>query len=383
MSVADPFARVAASGTDPQLLARVVARLLGPRGDPRTVAREVVQRGERGTDERSALLAAVAPDPGPAGRAAAATVAGQWVQLGVHAAVVGDTTYPRRLAAGWPATGGPLLLAWRGPASGVPDTPAVAIVGARRASGYGTGVAAWLAAAAAAAGVLVVSGGAIGIDAAAHGAAADRTSVVLGSGHAVGYPKAHARPGGLFDHILDAGGWLLSELPPDAPPRPANVLARNRIVAGLVDAVVVVEGGERSGSLRTAECAAERGVAVLAVPGDVRAPGSAAPHRLLAEGAAPCTGPADLLDAVGVSAPESADDGDKVVSVLPPDVHAVLARRWPRPVRLDELAAGAGIPVARLLAVVTRARVAGEVAESPDGVRLSRDANRPRGRRRT
>ncbi len=116
--------------------------------------------------------------------------------------------------------------------------------------------------------------------------------------------------------------------------------ARNRIVAALADVVVVVEGGARSGALVTATEAAERGVPVLAVPGDIRAPGSVAPHRLLAEGAGPCTAPVDVLDAIGATVRVEdgrAGDGDAggartgtaapAVSVLPDDVHARTGRR--------------------------------------------------------
>jgi DNA processing protein len=270
----------------------------------------------------------------------------------------------------------PAFLAWRGELP--TDRTAVAIVGARQASGYGTGVAAWLAAAASNAQVTVVSGGALGIDAAAHEAALEGpggTTVVLGCGHQVAYPRPHARGGGLFDRILDAGGALVSELLPWQPATPAHVRARNRVVAGLADAVVVVEGGGRSGALLTATAAAERGVPVLAVPGDVRAPGSVAPHRLLSEGAAPCTGPADVLEAVGGTTSVEQDVPGRVpcaVGPLPDDVTAVLVAAWPRPVRLDDLAARTGRSVGALLAATTRARVVGVLAEGPDGVRLRR-----------
>lgn len=378
------WGRVASPGADPVLLARVVARLVGPHGDPCTLAREAIARdfarpAMGGADRSSSkgirqLLTELAPTPHPAAGAASEQVAGRWAQLGVRAALVGEAAYPRRLAAGWPASGGPPLVAWRGGAFGVCDRPSVAIVGARRASPYGTGIAAWLAAAAAETGAVVVSGGAVGVDAAAHEAAlaaAGATVVVLGCGHGVAYPKMHTHPGGLFDRILAGGGWLVSELLPDAPASPRNVLARNRIVAGLADAVVVVEGGPRSGSLRTAAVAAERGIPVLAVPGDVRRPGSAAPHRLLAEGAAPCTSPADLLAVVGLAVPTTGDSGG-TVSVLPPAVRAELASRWPRPVRVGDLAAATRLRTAELLAALTRARIAGEVAEGVEGVRLTR-----------
>ena len=286
-----------------------------------------------------------------------------WLERGVRVALRGDPGYPRGLAAKDPA-GAPAVLASRGR---VPPGPSVAIVGARRASGYGVAVAAWLADAAARAGVVVVSGGAVGIDAAAHQAADGHTVAVLGCGHGVDYPHPHARRGGLFDRLVEDGGAIVSSYLPSTPPRPHVVRARNRLVAALADALVIVEGGARSGSLVTAGHAADLGVPVLAVPGDVRQPGSAAPHLLLAEGAAPCRDPADLLAAVGTSSVAAAASPP---SALPPGVHGHLARAWPRPVRLDELARRSGISTGQLLASITSARVHGEVVEGHDGVRL-------------
>lgn len=376
-----PWDRVAAPGTDPARLARVVAALAGSGWGGRSVLRRAAAHQLTAPDRSPGELVVAATDPpDDEALARAGSVASDWNGLGVLAAVVGDPAYPPRLAVGWPGTAGPPVLAWRGDATGIWERPAVAVVGARRATGYGTGVAAWLAEAAASAGALVVSGGAVGIDAAAHAAALGHpggTAVVLGCGHGVAYPRAHAAPGGLFDRILAAGGLLVSEVPPRTRPAPGLVRARNRVVAGLSDGVVVVEGGDRSGALITAGVAADRGVQVLAVPGDVRAPGSAAPHRLLAEGATPCTSPRDLLDALGQVEPPQAtlpgvDEGAAPVTTLPAAVHAELTRRWPRPVRIDELAQACGVAASALLAAVTRARIAGELAESADGVRLTR-----------
>lgn len=368
---------VAAPGTDPSLLAAVVERL-SRSGGATALGREL-----RGASARSPhasptdLFRAVVP---PTLGCTAGEVPSTWRRLAVRACLAGDPAYPARLTAGWPATGGPPLLAVRG-AAPLPDGATVAIVGARRATSYGTGVAAWLAEAAAAAGAVVISGGAVGIDAAAHGAASDqRTLVVLGCGHDVTYPRPHAAPGGLFSRVLDGGGWLISEHLPGARPVARHVRARNRIVAGLADVVVVVEGGARSGALITAGYAAEQGVPVMAVPGDVRRPGSAAPHLLLREGAAPCAGPDDLLAALPVGDGDhgpsvgagSSDAGSPPATTLPSEVHRHLASHWPRPVRLDDLADATGVAAARLLAHLTRARVAGEVAEGADGVRLTR-----------
>jgi DNA processing protein len=395
-----------ASDTTAALVAGTVAWMVRPRRSADALRRAVrdaateddaVPGSRRGAATRplptvpvERLAALVVATVDAADLRAAADVVQRWARLGCRAAPVGTPGYPPRLAEGWPATDGPPLVVWRGAAH--PPGPAVAVVGARRASGYGTGVASWLAEAAAAAGVRVVSGGAVGVDAAAHRAAVGspgRTTVVLGCGHDVPYPRPHAEPGGLFSAIVDAGGTLLSELLPSARPVAGLVRARNRIVAGLADVTVVVEGGARSGALLTAGAAAERGRAVLAVPGDVRAPGSVAPHRLLGEGAAPCTAPADLLAAlppVHVSSAVTVAPGPggshataapATVSTLPAPLLEQLRTAWPRPVRIDTLAASSGLPAAKVLAAITRARVAGELAEGPDGVRLRRAPSAP------
>lgn len=371
------WTEVAAAGTDPELLRDVVAAM---RADELAVRRRVAELVDEGRSPSSAVRAAAVsrrlPDDGDDAMLEA------WTSAGVRVALLGDPSAPARL----PEVGDPPpLLAIRGDAAALDAVPVVAVVGARAATDYGRGVAAWLAEAASQAGVHVVSGGAVGIDGAAHGAALDlpgHTTVVLGCGHDVAYPRPHAAPGGLFDRVVAAGGAVVSECLPGAPPRAHRVRARNRLVAGLADVVVVIEGGTRSGSLITATRAGERGATVMAVPGDVRAPGSAAPHRLLVEGALPCTGPDDLLDAVGRSRPSppgleaghgpDGPAGDAVPTVLPPAVRTCLAAAWPRPVDIDTLARRAELSTGALLAALTRARVAGEVAQGPDGAVLRR-----------
>ncbi|HSK23546.1 MAG TPA: DNA-processing protein DprA [Egicoccus sp.] len=376
------FAGVAADGTDPDLLVAVVCWALLPGRSLDALRRRCRDEAEPCGGSAAAAVAAAAGDP-PADLLAPATdVAAEWHRQGARVALVGDRGSPGRLGEGWPEVDAPILLAWRG--TPPVDGPAVAVVGARRATGYGIGVAAWLAESAARAGARVVSGGAVGVDAAAHEAALEEpggTTVVLGCGHAVAYPRVHARPGGLFDRVVDHGGSIVSELLPHVGVHPGTVRARNRIVAGLADAVVVVEGGEHSGALLTATAAVDRGRSVLAVPGDVRAPGSIAPHRLLAEGAAPCTDPGDLLDVLGTypsaAGVEPAAGDTATLGPLPPEAQRELERAWPRPVRVDDLAARASLSPGRLLAALTRARVMGVVAESAEGVRL-RHAPPPR-----
>lgn len=176
--------------------------------------------------------------------------------------------------------------------------PAVAIVGARRATPYGIGVAESLAEGLAEAGITVVSGLARGVDAAAHRAAlraGGRTLAVLGAGHDRLYPPEHRN---LAREVAESGA-LVTEFPPDTRPLPHHFPRRNRIIAGLAAATVVVEAAERSGSLSTARHAADSNREVLAVPGPITSSLSAGCHALLRSGAALVTGVADLLEELG------------------------------------------------------------------------------------
>ena len=174
------------------------------------------------------------------------------------------------------------------------DALAVAIVGSRRATAYGLDVAELLAADLAARGVTIVSGLARGIDAAAHRGAlrvGGRTIAVLGSGADVIYPPEHRR---LADEIAGRGA-LVSQFGPGTPPLPQNFPARNRVIAAMSLAVVVVEAAERSGSLITARLAAELGREVLAVPGRITTPESRGANRLIQDGAAVAMGWEDVV----------------------------------------------------------------------------------------
>lgn len=385
-------AAVAAAGTDPGELAAVMAWRCAPRRRPDALRRRLRDAGGGGgADRPAAALARLARSDGGLDGAVADVAAGvlrRWAGLDVTAALVGDPAYPPTLAAGWPTLDPPVVLAWRGgPPGGA--TPSVAIVGSRRASAYGQEVATLLATAVAAAGARVVSGGAVGIDAAAHTAALDRpggTTVVLGCGHDVRYPAAHARDGGLFARIAAAGGSIVSELLPATAPHPGVIRGRNRIVAGLADVTVVVEGGARSGALLTATAAAERGRDVLAVPGDVLAPGSAAPLRLLREGARPCTGPDDVLalldlpdrspSGAAAGAAAGVDCSADPSGLLPDDVRSALHRAGPRGLPLEDVGLAHSGPLGPLLGRLTRARLAGLVEEVPGGLRLTRPSDR-------
>jgi DNA processing protein len=174
-------------------------------------------------------------------------------------------------------------------------------VGSRRPSPYGEAVAERLATDLATAGAVVVSGLALGIDAAAHeGALAGRgcTLAVLGTGVDVVYPSSNA---GLAARILDSGGALVSRFPDGTPPRRPHFPLRNGVIAALSDIVVVVEAAGNSGALITAEAALALGKDVMAVPGSIFSPLSVGCHQLLKDGAALVQNARDVLSALGAT----------------------------------------------------------------------------------
>lgn len=190
----------------------------------------------------------------------------------------------------------------------------VAVVGTRRVSPYGRECVVRLVPAIVRASLPVVSGLAFGVDAEAHQATLDRggiTVAVLGSGandEAI-YPQDHA---GLARRILESGGAVVSEYPPGTRPRKEHFPARNRIIAALSRAVLVVEAPVKSGAMITARLALEHGVDVWAVPGPIVSERSEGPNRLIRQGATPITCPEDIYDALGrepLSEPDPAGPG--------------------------------------------------------------------------
>jgi len=201
------------------------------------------------------------------------------------------------------------------------DRFAVAIVGSRSATPYGRAIAASLARDLSAAGLTIVSGGAMGIDTAAHQGAIDgagRTLVILGCGLDIDYPKENRR---LFDRIVDGRrGALITEFPLGATPEPWRFPMRNRIISGLTPGVVVVEAGARSGALLTATNAAEQGRDVMAVPGNVDRQTSKGTNALIRDGAILVEDARDVLRALNMlvlDAP-STDGRPRKDAVTPP-----------------------------------------------------------------
>jgi DNA processing protein len=266
-----------------------------------------------------------------------------------------DAGFPARLAAihdpppGLFLRGGgePALLGW----------PAVAIVGARACSPYGAQVARTLGRELAAAGLVVVSGLARGIDGEAHRGALDAggtTVAVLGCGVDRDYPASHRD---LAARIAEHG-LIVSEYAPGVEPAPWRFPARNRIVAGLAAASVVVEAREASGALITADLALEEGREVFSVPGEITSALSRGTNGLLRLGATPLTSAADVLESFGLSQPAAARPrvGD--------DAGAVLGRLRDAAASADELARATGLDAGSVAAALTELELAGLAAGS-------------------
>jgi len=203
--------------------------------------------------------------------------------------------------------------------------PAVAIVGARACSGYGASVARSLGRELAAAGLVVVSGLARGVDGEAHRGALDAggtTVAVLGCGIDRDYPAAHAD---LARRIAETG-LIVSEYAPGVEPAPWRFPARNRIVAGLCAASVVVEARERSGALITADLALEEGREVFAVPGEIASALSAGTNGLLKLGASPLTAAGDVLASFGIEPPPVSDTASPLLEMLPATADELVRR---------------------------------------------------------
>ncbi|HKB20756.1 MAG TPA: DNA-processing protein DprA [Gaiellaceae bacterium] len=228
----------------------------------------------------------------------------------------------------------------------------VAVVGARSCSPYGAQVARMLGGELAGAGLVVVSGLARGVDGEAHRGALEvggTTVAVLGCGIDRDYPAAHRE----LAARIRATGLTVSEYAPGVEPAPWRFPARNRVIAGLSAATVVVEARERSGALITADLALEEGREVFAVPGEITSALSSGTNDLLKLGASPLTASSDVLDVFGLTGPKP----DSVE--LGSSAKAVLARLRDRPASADELARLTGLDAGTLASALTELELAG------------------------
>ncbi|MEM7496970.1 MAG: DNA-processing protein DprA [Pseudomonadota bacterium] len=311
---------------------------------------------------------------------------------GAHLVLLGDVSYPERLAA---IPNPPPALWVLGDAAAL-ARPAIAIVGARNASALGLRQARRLAAGLAAAGELVVSGLARGIDRAAHEAALESwgpTAAALPGGIDCVYPEEH---GPLTRRIAAEGGAVLTECPPGVEPTARHFPRRNRLVSGLSDGVVIVEAAARSGSLITARCALEQGREVLACPGAPEDPRAAGCNELIRDGAALVRHVDDVLEAIaplrrrGFS--EGADEfrfdigafeepsGYEDFADLDPEgaeddsalAEQIMGLISASPVEIDELARLSGAAPAQLSLVLLELDLAGRIALLPGSLVAAR-----------
>lgn len=271
-----------------------------------------------------------------------------------------DAAYPPALA----AIVDPPPILWMRGAPAALERPAVALVGSRAASPYALAVADRLAADLAARGLVIVSGLARGVDSSAHRGAlsvSGSTIGVLGSGVDIVYPAEHKT----LAREIEASGATLSELVPGTRPQPAFFPRRNRIISGLSRAVVVIEAGEKSGALITAQCALEQGRSVLAVPGNVLSGRNRGAHGLLRDGAKIVETADDILEELDLpggskrAGPARASKGliDPVLASLTPG----------EPSDLDTIAERSGLTPARLLPRLFELEVEGFVRRAGGG----------------
>ncbi len=286
-------------------------------------------------------------------------------ERGIRCTGIDDPGYPPRLRE---LSDPPVAVFQRGTADIADDVRRVAIVGSRQPSDAGLALTRRLARFAAAGGVPVVSGIALGIDAAAHAGALEGggpTVAVLGCGVDVVYPRTNA---GLFSRVLECG-VVVSEYPPGTPPAPWRFPARNRLIAALAETLLVVEARASSGALITADRALDLGRDVLAVPGSPSSSGAAGTNGLLKAGAGLIEDAADLAGWLGLAPP-----GEHATAV-PPELAGVLAELGRQPAGPDQLAERLGRPAADIAAALIRLELDGLVIRDASGVLLP--ASRP------
>jgi DNA processing protein len=288
------------------------------------------------------------------GSVVAAEVLAAAYEAGARFAAPGDVDYDERLL---DLPDPPVAVYVIG--TSLPSQPTgVAIVGSRHCSSLGRDVASGFASGLVGVGLCVISGAARGIDEAAHTgalAAGGRTVAVLGAGIDHPYPRAGRR---FLTRILEAGGTLVAEYPPGVPPHARNFPARNRLIAALAAAVIVVEGIDRSGSRITADHGLELGREVFAVPGPITSPLSATPHALIRDGATLVRDLDDVLLELGVTA--------RLATVPPPSLGGPELAAWDAlelPALPDIVARRLGVSIPEAMEVLLRLELRGLVRD--------------------
>jgi DNA processing protein len=279
--------------------------------------------------------------------------------------------YPMRLAE---IADAPLVLYVEGDAS-ILWAPQLAIVGSRNPTGLGSETATQFAAQLVRAGLVITSGLALGIDAAAHRGAlrADgRTVAVVGRGLDCVYPRENKR---LAREIVEQGGALVSDFPIGVPPLKQNFPRRNRILSGLSLGTLVVEAALQSGSLITARLAGEQGRDVFAIPGSIHNPLARGCHKLLRDGARLVEGVEDIFaeigDNVGKNVASIAQDTTKAIpadtSLLDKDYKILLDALGFEPASLDSVVARTGLKAAAVASMLLILELEGQIQQQPGG----------------
>ena len=252
---------------------------------------------------------------------------------------------------------------------GVDDERMFAIVGSRRCSRDGQRAAREIAEGLARADVTVVSGMARGIDTFAHEGALlgrGRTVAVLGCGADVVYPPENDA---LMGEILDSGGAVVTEYPPGTKPLPSNFPQRNRIISGLCQGTLLVEGAKKSGAMITVNCALEQGRDVFAVPGSIYSPLSATPNRMIVDGATPVISPCEILGYYRWGdTPEIGDEDEKPAVALDEDEAKLVEPLRNEALSFEELTQITGFSASKLNSHLTMLELRGIIVKVPGGM---------------
>jgi len=262
---------------------------------------------------------------------------------------------------------GPKRLFVRGDMTTLTKKPLIAVVGTRKVTPYGRAVVKRMVSAWARVGITIVSGLALGTDALAHEATLDAggtTIAVLGSGiddpHVT--PRTNYR---LAQRILEQGGALVSEYEPGTPAEPFRFPERNRIVAGLAQAVIVIEGSMKSGTLITAKCMLEYGREVFAAPGPITVESSRAPNWLISQGAHPLLRPEDLLERLGIEKAPSLLASQAGPS-LSKSAAAVFKQLKQSPATSDDLTEHTRLDTSAVLTAISELELSGAIFRAGD-----------------
>lgn len=239
-----------------------------------------------------------------------------------------------------------------------------AIVGTRKPTSYGAQIARRFSYDLSKEGMIIVSGMAMGIDFIAHDSALNargKTIAFLGCGVNIIYPPSNAD---LYNRILQNGGLIMSEFPPDMTVQPGLFVSRNRLISGLSRGVLVAEGMKDSGSLITARCAAEQGKDVFAPPAPITSEQSEAPNMLIKEGAKLVTSAQDILEEYDLTSSFTRNDAEQLLTPQEQKIYALVSQE---PYSPDEIARVIKLPIFQILPVVSELELKGVIEKNGEG----------------